>query len=537
MLPRDQLTVPEITRAAWRRRWIIAVPLVVCPFTALIVSAHLPNLYQSDMLIQIIPQRVPDSYVRSTVTLRTDERIQSLSQQILSRTELEKIIRDWNLYADLTARLPMQDVVNEMRRAIKVDVEPSVGGRSPDAFHVQFTYTDPALAARVTSRLGSLFADFNARERSTLAEATDQFLQSQLEDARNRLSAQEKKVEEFRKKNAGKLPSQMDFNMQAIQNAQLQRQALVESLARDRDRKLTLEQLYEDARTQPAAAAAPQAGNAANAHADPGALPDSGSPAQRLQTARELLARLELRLTPEHPDVIRTKRLIADLEKKAADTASARPSDAPAEPVLTPEEQDRRRRLNQMQAEIDSLNRQITFKESEEKRLESEIAEYQRRIEAIPGNETAYVALTRDYNTLQDEYRGLLTKSESAQMAADLERRQIGEQFRVLDPARVPVTPVGPNRMRVNGAGLGLGLLLGLGLAAFLELRDTSFRTAADVLDLLDLPVLAMIPAVETGQERVRRRRRRLLVSATLVMAVGGGTYVFWSMQLWRYLL
>ena len=128
-----------------------------------------------------------------------------------------------------------------------------------------------------------------------------------------------------------------------------------------------------------------------------------------------------------------------------------------------------------MRAEIESLDRQIAFKEGEEQRLRAEIGDYQARLEAVPGIESEWVALTRDYDTLQATYRELLSKSENSKMAASLEQRQIGEQFRILDPPRVPLKPHSPNRIRINLmgtlAGLGLGLLL-VGLAGVPRLDD-----------------------------------------------------------------
>ncbi len=540
MLPGKPLTALDVALMARRRWWVIAASLAVCSFGALVVSSYLPDVYESDMLMQIVPQRVPDSYVRSTVTLRTEERIQSLSQQILSRTQLEQLIAEFNLYPEERARLPMQDVVEQMHSSIAVEMGPSVrgagGSGTPDAFHVRFTYRDPDTAARVTQRLGALFADFNARDRGTLADATNEFLETQLADARGRLEAQEQKLETFRRKNSGKLPSQLNFNLQTIQSTQLELQALVESLARDRDRKMILERLFNDAQAEPApvtAAAAPAATDAA--------MPlVTASPAQQLEAARAALARMELRLTPEHPDVIRTKRIIADLEKQVAAEAAAQAASggtATELPATTREEQARRERFSEMRAELESLGRQITFKESEEQRLRDRIADYQGRIEAVPGIESEWLVLTRDYDTLQDAYKDLLTKSEESRVAADLERRQIGEQFRVLDPARVPVAPVGRLRLKANGIGVALGLLLGFGTVMLLEMRDTSFRTEAEVLDVLVLPVLALVPFVETETDRKRVRRRRLMVSSAVVLAGTAAGYVFWAMQLWKFVM
>jgi uncharacterized protein involved in exopolysaccharide biosynthesis len=266
---------------------------------------------------------------------------------------------------------------------------------------------------------------------------------------------------------------------------------------------------------------------------DPTATAATGTPEQQLATMRAALARLQQRLKPEHPDIVRTERLIRELEAQVQATGAA-----PAPPaVLTPEEHQRRERLRGMRAEIESLDRQTQFKDSEVQRLRGLVAEYQRRIEAVPGVESEWLALSRDYETQQNAYKDLLSKSEQSKVAVDLERRQIGEQFKVLDPAGVPVRPISPNRIQINGLGLAIGLLLGLGIAAFLEIKDASFRTERDVVDALALPVLALVPYVPTASEQGRRFRLRLAAAAGAVVALAGAGYVAWTMQLWKFVL
>jgi polysaccharide chain length determinant protein (PEP-CTERM system associated) len=492
------------------------------------------------MLIAIVPQRVPDAFVRSTVTLRTEERLDAISTQVQTRTLIEQMILDFNLYPEERQRLPMEDVVDLMRANIQVVPEaPRRGPRGLEplhAFHVRFTYTDPNVSAKITQRLGSLFVDQNARDRGALAEATNQFLDDQLAVARERLLATEARLEAFREQHGTELPTQMQANLQVVQSTQLQIQALVEALARDRDRKLMLERLYNEALAQPVvtAAEAPQ-----EPAAQPGAATTAGTPEQRLQTARATLAGLELRLTPAHPDVQRAKRLVRDLEAQVEANAAAVSAGAspPVPSVVSVQEQQRRDRLSAMRAEIESLDRQTEFKESEERRLRAVVDEYNKRIEAVPGVESAWVALTRDYETQQNTYKELLGKSEQSQLAVDLEERQIGEQFRILEPASVPVRPISPIRIQINAIGLALGLLLGFGIAIILELKDRSFRAEADILDVLALPVLAVIPHVDTAAERARRSRVRALMSVTGVAVVGVAAYVFWTMRLWNFIV
>jgi uncharacterized protein involved in exopolysaccharide biosynthesis len=252
---------------------------------------------------------------------------------------------------------------------------------------------------------------------------------------------------------------------------------------------------------------------------------------------RATLARLQLRLRPEHPDVVRTKRLIQELETQVQASASAGEMSSQPAPAVTYEEQQRRERIRGMRAEIESLDRQTQFKDSELQRLRGLVAEYQRRMEAVPGLESEWVALTRDYETQQNAYRDFLAKSEQSKVAVNLERRQIGEQFRVLDPAGVPVRPISPNRILINGVGFAAGLFLGLVIAALLEFRDATFRTERDVLEALSLPVLALVPYVVTAAERTRRSRLRLAVTVAASLALVVAGYVAWTLRLWTFVI
>jgi polysaccharide chain length determinant protein (PEP-CTERM system associated) len=532
MLPGKTYSFGDFLDIARRRRLLLVLPIVTL-LGALVYSSMLPDVYQSTMLIAIVPQRVPNDFVRSTVTMRTEERLDSITVQVMSRAVLEPMINEFGLFPGERARLPMEDVVQGMREHVNVDPEkPTTSGRgveTPTAFRVRFTYPDPNIAARVTQRLGSMFVDENSRDRGALAQATDDFLMLQLDEARGRLEAQEKLVEKFRELHGKELPTQLQTNLQAIQNAQMQVQALVEGIARDRDRKLMLERLYQDAiQDSPAPAAA----------AVPLQTPSTGAPPtarQQLAAARSTLAALELRLTPQHPDIVRTKRLIAELEPKASFEAAKEVEGAGADnpPSSSPEEVRRRDRLAQMRAEIESVDRLTEFKESEERRLRALAADYQKHIEAVPGIESEWVALTRDYETTQAAYKDLLTKSAQSKVAVDLENRQIGENFRVLDPARVPGTPIGPKRILISAIGLGAGLALAIGIALLFEIKDASFRSEADVRGGLSLPVLASIPFVETASEHTRRVRRRWLFSVAALFATAGAGYVFWTLRLW----
>ncbi len=243
MIPGKQYSFDTVLQIVRRRKWLIAVPAVAIAAAGVLYARSLPNVYRSDTLILIVPQRVPESYVKSTVTARIEDRLQSISQQILSRTRLEQVISDFNLYPEERKHQLMEDIVERMRTTdIKIDI---VKG---DAFRVSYQAGDPRVAMRVTERLASLFIDESLRDREVLAEGTNQFLIAQLDEARRQLVLNEKKLEEYQREHNGELPSQMSSNLQGQHNTEMALQMVGESLNRDRERRLLLERTVDGSR-------------------------------------------------------------------------------------------------------------------------------------------------------------------------------------------------------------------------------------------------------------------------------------------------
>jgi polysaccharide chain length determinant protein (PEP-CTERM system associated) len=521
VIPGKTYTPEEYLKIAWRYRWLIVIPFVLAAVGTFLVARVLPDRYRSETLILVVPQRVPQEYVKSTVTARIEDRLQSISQQILSRTRLERTIQDFNLYERERRTGIMEDLVERMRKDIEVQI---VKG---DAFRVAFTGDDPRTVMRVTERLASLFIDESLRDREVLAEGTNQFLEAQLEDARRQLVDHEKRLEEYRRKFNGQLPSQVDSNLSTIHSAELQLQTTTESFNRDRDQKALLERQIADL----SSIESPTPARETVEVGSDGTVGQTGTAAQQLEAAKAALAGLQLRLTAQHPDVLRMKRVIRELESKAETEALNRPLGGP---TISPSERARQARLNDLKQERDAVVRSMTNKEAETKRLRGIIADYQARVEAAPTRESELVALTRDYDTLQKSYASLLAKREDSQISANLERRQIGEQFKVLDAARLPEKPSSPNRPLINAVGALVGLGIGLGLAILLEYKDTTLKSDADVAVTLMLPVLAAVPIIVTAADVKQRKRKRLLMSlaAATVIVLAVAALAAWKLRI-----
>ena len=284
---------------------------------------------------------------------------------------------------------------------------------------------------------------------------------------------------------------------------------------RDRDRRLVLERMLLETES---------------ATVVPSPTSQEKSPAAQLEALQQTLASLEARLKATHPDVIQTKSQIRDLEAKIA--ANPELAGGLTEASTITGELNRRRRLEALREEIRTLDLQFADKEERRRDFATQIANYDTRIAALPARESELASLTRDYETLQKMYTDLLAKREQSKVAANLERRQIGEQFNVLDPARLPERPFSPNRPLLLLAGLAAGLVFGAGLAGLLEFRDTTLRSDADIRATLALPLLGEVPVIQTISERRRRRARFITLSFATTSLVVAAVFLVWKFSL-----
>jgi len=503
MLPGRKYAPEEILRILRRRFWFVLVPFAVIAAATGLWARSLPNLYRAETLIMIVPQRVPETYVRSTVTTDIEQRLFAIQQQILSRTQLERLITEFDLYPGLRAEGVMQDAVEQMQADIRVQVAQG------DAFRVIYVGSGPLKVKRVVDELGRLFRDESILDRANQAESTNVFLESELDTQLARLQEKERALENYRRQHAGELPEQLQANLQVLQNTQMQIQALLENLSRNQERRIQLERMLSDLENltvpvEPAVVVA--TGNGAS----------SGTTMQQLAAHRAYLAGLELRYTPEHPEVAKAKRVIGELEKKAEQEALSSPLSVAGAVAMSPAEADRQKRIADTRSQLDNVNREMVDQQAQEKVLRERALEYQRRAEAAPTRETELIQLTRDYGTMSGAYSNMLAKREDARIATNLETRQQGQTFRILDPAKTPERPFSPNRLQLVQMGMLAGLVVGVGLVALLEYRDSSFRTDDDVKAVVGLPVLAVVPLMRSSAERRRTRARNVAVHVVL---------------------
>jgi polysaccharide chain length determinant protein (PEP-CTERM system associated) len=516
MIPGRTLSLDYLVGALLRRKWWIVVPTIALTVAAIVAALLMQNLYYSQTVILIVPQTVPATYVAPTITQPIESRLRTISEQIRSRSRLERVIQEFNLYPEMRQAQPIENVVVAMNANIALAI-----GRG-DSFTLGFTYPEPETAAKVANKLATMFTEENLSDRSRQADGTTAFLERQLEEARQRLNEHDKKLEAYRQRYAGQLPTQLASNLQVISSTQEQVRAVTDATNRYRDQLLAVRNQIADAEASPPPVLA--------LPVQPGGpqAPAGGTPAQQLELAQRELLAAEARLTPDHPDVVRLKRRIAELEPRArAEAAATGPSRVPQ----TAAEIAAQNRLRDLRAQVLTLERQIATNEVEETRLRARIGDYQSRVEALPARESELADLTRDYAGLQRTYQDLQAKKEASQLAASLERGRGGEQFKVLDEAQVPEEAASPNRPLIVGIGLILGLSVGFLLGAVMEVRDSSLRTQDDVLGALQLPVLALIPAMVTSFDTEQRHRSRLLIGAAAVVLMAGVGAGLWFLR------
>jgi polysaccharide biosynthesis transport protein len=507
MLPGKTYTRGQIASILFTRKWLILVPLSIGAAAAPYLGSFVPPRYKSESTIRVIPQRVPDNYVKANVTSTLEDRLPAITDVILSQSSLMRIIQKFDLYKQTRTDGRMDDAVRVMRDK---DIDVTLKGK--DAFQISYSGADPSLAQRVTSELAALYIDENARERENVAAGTNTFLESQLEDARQRLVAQEKKLANFQREHSGQLPSQLQTNLQGIQNSQMQLQTLGDADNRLHERRLLLERQIGDLRQSASL------------------LPPAAGPIeQQLEAARTELAQDKLRYRADHPDIRALERKIEDL------TAELKAQSAPSQGrPPTPAELAEARHLRDLQDEMSSVDRELEGNRKEEQRLRGAIAQYENRVDATPSRESDLTELTRDYSTLRTQYDGLLSKREESRVASSMEQRQISEQFRILDPASLPRRPAN-QQMRIGTMSLGAaaGLLLGLIIVTVIEVTDTSFRREEDVVRALNLPVMALVPRVFTDHDKRTRRLKSFAtnLAGAAVMLASLSVLALWNVK------
>lgn len=502
MNPTGDLDFSKIFLGFYRHKGLVFASTLVITLLGAYLGAIMPNIYRSSTLILITPQRVPANFVAPTVTSGIADRINAISQEILSRTRLESIIKEFGLYGGGGKATTTEDRVNALRSNIRLDI------RRNDAFQISFDSDSPETAMKVANRLASLFIEQNLQVREQQAIGTTNFINAEAERLRKELEEQEALVTHYKVDNRFELPDQLDANLRIVEQLRDELKGNMATLASMQERLGSLQKQLVDAN-----APVPISTKVGDLEVKVNNLPAN----QKIQLRQKELDSLLIRYSEKHPDVLRLRAEIASIQKELeTEKEKAKKSGSESKTTDNP--------LKQIiEEQIDSLKSSIAAIQASNADLKNTIMVHQKRVENTPLRGIELSKVTRTYDITLRKYQDLLAKGLESQLSENLEKKQKGEQFQVIDPANLPLAPVKPNRPFILFGGLVVGLVGGLALAFLWDLLDRSFKNSDDLAGFVDIPVLATIPAIITrGTVLERRRAQGLLGISTLGLLLVG---------------
>jgi succinoglycan biosynthesis transport protein ExoP len=479
---------PDQLAAIWNtirhyRGWIflgtVLFALAGCTFVLL-----MPDHYKATTTILVDPQKVPEKYVSPTVSSDPGQRLNTITQQVLSSTRLQQIIDDMQLYPELRGKVSREELIELMRKDITITVKQgsSVGLSS---FTIEYEGRQRETVAKVANQLASSFIEWNLKNREQQSQDTTEFLDAQLKDAKHNLEEQESKVSAFKMRHLGEMPEQQSANLQAVSQLQTQFQANVETLNRLEVERTLLSRGMESS--------------------------NSGvvKTAPVTERARLEAERQQNRYTSAHPEVVDAASRLRRVEERL--------KSLPPDPPVAATAQDN----SAVTVRLQLLDREAKRLNEEQTRLSQQMNSYRAKVDAVPVVEQQMAELNRNYSVSKEHYQSLLDKTFSAGMAADLERRQQAEHFTILDLAQVPERPFKPKRRIMMLAVLVGALALSLGLAYLKDMVNGTLKIERELKAMLpaNVPLLAAVPRLQAGEDR--RRTVRFAVIAVVVSLIG----------------
>lgn len=471
----------------WRSKWTIVIPTVLFTVVAALIAWKMPSYYKSETLILVEKQQIPEAYVTPTDRTPFGQRLNTISQQILSRQNIEKIVTDFQLYRTQDTANPLVAIINRFREVpppskediieqMSKDVEIKVIGdrRAGDAFSVSYVGTNPEVTMNVTDTLASLFIDENLKSREQYAEGASDFITTELENAKMELESQEAALRSFKERNMGSLPQQLEANLRTLDRLQSELQSVKNEIKSNEDRKMVLE-----------------------AQLGRGSVTIAGMPVNPLQVELETLQReltaLLSRYRENYPDVVITKNKIADIKAQLA--AQRQAVSSGEEPALSQADvnPEAYNELMLLKSRIETLGNRSAD-------IRRQIQQFERRVETTPASEQRFIDLRRDYDISLANYQALLEKKMNAKLSENLEKRQKGERFKVINSANLPEKPFKPNKPVIVVAGAASGIGLGVGIILLMEFMNPAFRTREELASGIAMPVLATVPAFATSK-------------------------------------
>jgi polysaccharide chain length determinant protein (PEP-CTERM system associated) len=447
----------------------------------------LPKKYTSSTLVVVERPTVPTKLVKPVVTDDLNHRLASMQEQVLSRSRLQPIIEQIHLYPDLRARVHVEDLVEQLRKAVEVElVQPMPGSvnRQPPSFRIRVTFSDPQLAQQICTQITSMFMEQNVKGREQQAVETMQILSEQLAEAKAKLDEQDRRLAEFKSKNPGILPEQEHTNQSLLAGMNTDLESITQSLGRARqDKSLDETTLSQQEATWKSQLIAARHRDTLN---------------QQMAALQDELAVLLAKYTSQHPDVVKLKAQIEDLKRRVAEDSSAKNFNG-----ASPSPRHEPPAIQQLRAKIKQDDLSIADLTTRQRQIQDQIHVLQARAQSSLAVEQQFKELTRNYQAASETYNELLKKRENFARATDPEHQQESETFKVLGPPSLPLSPSFPQKIVFVGGGLGAGLALALVVLLLLAMGDKAMYSEQDVELCLKLPVLTTVPDFDVAGQAI----------------------------------
>ena len=550
-------TIAEFVEMVKRRKSIFFITTLILTLLSVIVAFVIPPDYRSTSTILIEQQEIPQDLVRSTVTSYADQRVQIISQRVMTRPNLLEIIQKFNLYEDERKREPIEVVIEEMRddinlSMISADVVDPRSGRPTQAtiaFTLSYINESPDLAQRVADKLTSLYLNENLRTRTIMASEAAVFLTDEAARLNKQISYLEKELASFKEQHLGSLPELTQMNMQLMERIEQEMFEVDREIRTVKERRIYLES--ELTQLSPNLAIFSETGERILSSVDRlktlesklvslsavysddhpelirirktiAALKEddgeqsgymlSNEVEVRLAKAKEKLADLSRRYTSTHPEIVRVEQEIVKLKtvlKNKPEELSATLSSKPDNPAYI-----------QLMAQFNAANNELDSLNQKKMDLQKKLSMYESRLTEAPQVERQFRALTRDYENAWAKYQEVKAKQMEAQLAKELESERKGERFTLIDPAILPEEPVSPNREAIIILGFLLAMGIGVGVMILKENMDTSIYGSRRFESLTHLAPLAVIPYIETRADKKARVGTKVAAAFIVITVV-----------------
>lgn len=511
------LTPSDYLNILKRRIWALIVPFLLIVTLAGVVALMLPAIYKSTATILIEQREIPAEYVMSSMTTYAEQRIQSINQRVLTSSRLLELINQFDLYPDLRKKKTIDEIVAEMQEDIvlepvNVEVADRRSGRTATAtiaFTLAYEGKTPKKVQQVANTITSLFLKEDLKVRKDQASSTYEFLKSEKDRVQEKVSEYENQIAMFKKEHVHTLPEMFQMNVQNLNNVE-------RSIEREKENLRLLKEKESELQDQ-----------LANTPADLDSTvikPDiKEDDERRLEALKMELINLKTKFSDLYPDVKKLKQEIEELSVKVEQTKK----DKEAEETENKDESTKNPAYVTMSSRLAGIRSDIESVKNNIKDLGKEGEISKARLAATPAVEEKYNALVTERHTLNLKLSDLQAKMMEARVAEELESKQKGERFTLVESARLPEKPFKPNRMAIALIGIVLGLGAGVGFASIIEFSDTSFRDGESLARVTGYPVLTEIPKIITKEDRLKRLIKRLVILAVMIGLIILGIYLF----------